>query len=109
MSDYKPSSNMTVRREDTAEQCVISLEGQFDTAAAAESGEKLLAMLDSPLNEFVLDISKLTYLASAGIRVLLLMLKKTKASGKQLRLKALQPVVRDVLEMTGMLGLFKVT
>jgi len=36
------------------------------------------------------------------------MLKKAKASGKTLRLMALQPMVRDVLEMTGMLQLFKV-
>jgi len=109
MGDYKPVSNMSVRGEDTAKQCVIFLEGQFDTAAAAEHSERLLAMLDSPLNEVVIDAGKLTYLASAGIRTLLLMLKKAKASGKALQLKSLQPMVRDVLEMTGMLGLFKVT
>ena len=107
MSEYKPASNMNVRREDASEQCTIFLEGQFDTAAAAESGESLLAILDSPKNAFVIDMDRLTYLASAGIRILLLMLKKANSSGKELRLKALQPAVRDVLEMTGMLELFK--
>lgn len=109
MGDYKPPSNMSVRREDTDKQRTIFLEGQFDTAAAAQSGEHLLAMLDSPLSVFVIDMSKLAYLASAGIRLLLSMLKKTKASGKTLQLRALQPMVRDVLEMTGMLRLFKVS
>jgi len=108
MSDHKPVSNMSVRRADSAKQCTIFMEGQFDTAAAAEHSENLLAMLDSPLNEFVIDAGGMTYLASAGIRTLLLMLKKAKASGKALQLKSLQPMVRDVLEMTGMLGLFKV-
>jgi anti-anti-sigma factor len=109
MGDQRSASNMSVRREDAAKQCTIFLEGQFDTAAAAVSGENLLAMLDSPLNAFVIDMGALTYLASAGIRILLLMLKKAKASGKELRLRTLQPMVRDVLEMTGMLQLFKIT
>ncbi|MBN2452981.1 MAG: STAS domain-containing protein [Candidatus Omnitrophica bacterium] len=109
MDSYKPVSNMSMRRKNEAKQCTIFLEGQFDTVAAAQNGENLLAMLDSPLNAFVIDMGALTYLASAGIRILLLMLKKAKTSGKELQLRALQPMVRDVLEMTGMLQLFKIT
>jgi stage II sporulation protein AA (anti-sigma F factor antagonist) len=108
MGDYKAVSRMNIRREDTADRCTIFLEGQFDTAAAAESGNKLLEEMDSPSTAFVIDMGKLTYLTSAGIRFLLLMLKKAKASGKALQLKSLQPMVRDVLEMTGMLRLFEV-
>lgn len=109
MGDYKPASNMSVRRENADKQCTIFLQGQFDTAAAAQWDENLPAMLDSPLSAFVIDMDKLTYLTSAGIRILLAMLKKAKASGKTLQLKSLQPMVRDVLEMAGMLRIFQVS
>ena len=101
-------SNMVVDKETRNGILVISLGGRFDSIAAAELGDDLVAAIDSGSASFLINMTKLTYLASAGIRILLTMLKKAKAAEKPLRLTALQPSVQEVLDMSGMLGLFEI-
>ena len=51
--------------------------------------------------QLLIDCSGVLYVSSAGLRVLLTGAKKTKAAGGSLSCCALQPMVRQVFELSG--------
>lgn len=65
----------------------------------------LAAVIDNVLkeeNNLILDFEKLDYLASSGIRVLLVTQKKINATKGALVLRHVNDVVMDIFEMTGL-------
>ena len=75
----------------------VALEGRLDTVTAPE----FESLLDENYDEncfVVIDCEKLTYISSAGLRVLLGAQKKTKG---ELKLVKVCELVMEVLEMTG--------
>lgn len=78
---------------------VATLEGRLDTATAAEAESTLLGLLVAP--GLVLEMTKVRYVSSAGLRTLLKLAKEAKAKGCAFSLVALQPAVREVFEISG--------
>ncbi len=78
---------------------VATLEGRLDTATAAAAETTLLALLVPP--GLVLDMTKVRYVSSAGLRTLLKLAKEAKTKGAKFALVALQPAVREVFEISG--------
>ena len=56
----------------------------------------------------VLDLARLDYISSAGLRVVLLLAKKLKQAGGALALCDIQPSVREVFEISGFLAILTV-
>ena len=80
--------------------------GEWDTAATAETEAALQPLFDSEGKDLVLDCAGLEYIASSGLRVLMNLLKKAKADGNRVVLKDVNAVIRDVLELTGLVSYF---
>ena len=87
---------------------IVSLKGHLDTATAPEVESRLLQMFQEGKKYMVLDFSEVTYLASAGMRVLLTLAKRVKGLAGRLMLTALLPTVHDVLSITGFLPYFEI-
>ena len=85
---------------------VAALAGRLDGFGAKEA-ENLLsgAGPDVPL---VLDCAELSYLSSAGVRLLLLLQKAASSGGSAFALSALQPFCASVIEMSGLSGMIPV-
>ena len=75
----------------------VSLEGRLDTTTAPEL-EGFLGANIGDASSLVIDCEALTYVSSAGLRVLLASHKKM--MGK-MKLKNVQELVMEVFEMTG--------
>ena len=86
---------------------VAVLAGELDTAAAAETEAALKPLFDSTGKDLVLDCADLQYIASSGIRILVNLLKTSKAKGDRVVLKNVNEVIRDVLELTGFVSYFE--
>lgn len=78
----------------------LSLSGRLDTITSPKLQDELTDVLTS-YNEVELDFSNIDYVSSAGLRVLLFGQKKTKASGKSMKVKNITPEVMEVFEVTG--------
>ena len=61
---------MKIIKELNNEQLVLSLEGELNTITAPELEEVIKNELNN-VNSLVIDLAKLNYLSSAGLRVLL--------------------------------------
>ena len=79
------------------EKLNVTLEGRLDTITAPEF-ENFLCNNYNGTGALVIDCAKLTYISSAGLRVLLSAQKKTKGS---MKLTNVCELVMEVFEMTG--------
>ena len=77
----------------------IALEGRLDTTTAPELEKELKSSL-SGASELTLDFSKLDYISSAGLRVLL-SAHKTMVGKGGMTVKNVNEVVQEVFEVTG--------
>jgi anti-anti-sigma factor len=93
--------------QENEKQLVAVLEGELDTAAAPAFEEAMQPLFDSKGREIVIDCTDLEYIASSGLRILLNILKKAKASGSRVVLRGVNEVIRDVFELTGFINLFE--
>jgi anti-sigma B factor antagonist len=75
----------------------VALDGRLDTTTAPEL-EKFLDEQYDGTGSIVIDCEKLTYISSAGLRVLLAAQKKTEGAMKLIHVCEL---VMEVFEMTG--------
>lgn len=80
---------------------ILELEGRLDSATAPDLEKKVLALIEQSANKILLDFNNLDYISSAGLRVVLMGAKKTKASGGKIVLCALKEHVKEVFDIAG--------
>ena len=91
---------MTIDKNQTGEKTVLSLSGRLDTTTAPQLQETLIPAFDGA-KEVELDFAGLTYVSSAGLRVLLMGQKTAKAKGGSMTLTHVSGEIMEVFEMTG--------
>lgn len=88
------------------EKAVFYLEGRLDMVTAPMLEEELSGSLDG-VKELTLDFEKLSYISSAGIRVLLTVQDALGEQG-EMKLIHVSEMIRGILEMTGITTLMHV-
>ena len=98
---------MTIEIQKSENQILATLEGELDTAAAAQAEVSFQPLLESNGKDVVIDCTKLEYIASSGLRLFLGILKKARGVGSRVILRNVNDVVKDVLELTGFISIFE--
>ena len=80
----------------------VVLAGEMDTITSVNAEREIGVV--SVYRKVVLDMTDVSYITSAGIRVLV-GLRKRMTPGAKLALKGVQPFVRHVLELSGLTAL----
>lgn len=81
----------------------IALGGRLDTQTYLQCEQRLAPLLLSPNRVFVLDMARLDYMSSMGLRVLMKTNKTILAAGGKLLLTNLQAPIRAVIEIANAL------
>lgn len=85
----------------------LKIHGKLNAKTAEEFGEVAdAAIADS--DTIVMDFDDVSYLASAGLRVMVSSQKKVKAKDGSLRIINVKPNVFEVFEMTGLDDVLKI-
>jgi anti-anti-sigma factor len=87
---------------------VVQLQGKVDATSAPSVEQALVGVIDQGEKRLVLDCAGLDFISSAGLRSLLLAVKKMKAAGGGISLAALQPNVKEVFDISGFSALFTI-
>ena len=90
---------MTINTEKNNETLTLKIEGRLDTTTAPVLEQTIQEEADA-VKDLILDMEKLNYISSAGLRVLLATQKKMNKIGT-LRLINVCDAVMEVFEMTG--------
>lgn len=97
---------MQINYNKEAEKLTVAPEGRLDTATALEF-EKALSELLNGVSDLILDMKKVTYVSSAGLRVLLKLQKIMFNQGK-MKLIGVNDTVMEVLEITGFANILRI-
>ena len=99
---------MEHNRTDSLGVAVIALKGRLDSANAGELEKGLGDLFTQPGQKAVVDMEKLDYISSAGLRVVLMLAKRARQTGGRLTLSCLSPSVKEVFEISGFLKIIEV-
>ena len=97
---------MMIEKHRQGAELTVMLEGRLDTVSAPD----LDAVVKNELlgvDTFILDLKKLQYTSSAGLRIILIAQKTMNKQGK-LILKNVSEAVMEVFEMTGLSDLLTI-
>ena len=94
--------------EELDDMMIVTMIGSLDTAAAIEAEETLKpATTEGMVKDIAFECKELEYIASSGLRILLDVLKKTKAKGKRVILRNVNDDILNVFKITGFINLFE--
>ena len=94
--------------EQLEDKYLVTLEGELDTAAAAEVEKTLQPLYTTGGKDVVIDCEGLEYIASSGLRILISILKGAKAGGSKVLLKNMTDDIKSVFKLTGFINIFDV-
>ena len=90
---------MTITRMEDAGTVTLKAEGWLDTVSAPILGEAVAAV--ETAETLVLDFEKVEYIASSGLRQVILASKKAKEIGARFRVINAGAAVMDIFSLTG--------
>ena len=92
---------------------LLEVSGRVDAATAPRLKQQIDALFEEGRYRIVLDLAKLEYISSPGLRVLIEARKKardwkiTDLEGGDIRIANLPPRIKEVFDLTGFTSLFE--
>ncbi|MBR4313435.1 MAG: STAS domain-containing protein [Lachnospiraceae bacterium] len=91
---------MTINKNETADNITIALSGRLDKLSSPEL-EKAMKEEVAKKKNIIFDLKDLTYISSAGLRVLLATEKENKVNEKNTTIINVNSDVMDIFVVTG--------
>ncbi len=96
--------DIAVDREDTL--AIVRVRGFLDTKSSADFERAVLALLQTGSKSFAMDFSKLDMITSAGIRILMMAVKRLGGTDR-VALWGLNQQIKVVFQIAGLAGVFQ--
>jgi len=98
---------MEVHIEHIDDVTILRFSGKIDAFSAPSITDRIDAQISSGRVKLVADFSAVDYTCSAGLRMLLRLVKETRGQNGDIRLAAVQPEVHKVLDLSGFSRILK--
>ncbi|MFA6703159.1 MAG: STAS domain-containing protein [Dysgonamonadaceae bacterium] len=86
---------------------IITIEGSIDSKTASEVQQKILeASVES--NNVIIDLTKVDFVSSAGLRVLLMVYRQIKAKNGKVILVGVSEEITEIMSITGFINFFEI-
>ncbi len=99
---------MEIKIQEHDKVAVAVITGEIDGKTAPQAQAELLPVITSS-GRIILDLSGVSFLSSAGLRMLLLLYRQATAKDGKVVLVGLSEEIKDTMSMTGFLKFFVVT
>lgn len=97
---------MKAKIEEIDGKYVATLDGEMDTVAAMEVEETLKPLYTSNGKDVIIDCTRLEYIASSGLRILISILKGAKSAGSRVVMRGVNDDIKNVFKLTGFDNIF---
>jgi anti-anti-sigma factor len=87
---------------------VVSVSGRIDAVSAPDFDRQVEEQITKGEINFLMDLSGLDYISSAGLRSMLTTAKKLRANNGDLILCGLRDIVNEVFDVSGFSTIFKI-
>ena len=99
---------MDLSKEKINDFLVLSIDGRIDTNNFNEFELVINQIFDSGEKNLIFNCSGLNYISSSGLRIFLIAQKKVNAVNGKLHLCAMQPVIKEIFDISGFSTIFKI-
>lgn len=100
---------MRISEEERDGVICLKIDGRLDGESAPAAEAKVKALLAEGRRRLLFDLSGMSYISSAGLRVVLLAVKRLQATGGQIVLAALTPDVQEVFDVSNFSRIVPIT
>lgn len=97
---------MDIHVKKMAKRLIVSLIGKLDAVSVGEFDKEMDGQIKTGESDFILDLSRLDYISSAGLRSILSTSKRLKENKGTITLCGLHGGVREVFDMSGFSSIF---
>ena len=97
---------LSIKSEGKDGAMIVTITGRVDSVTAGTLDKELEKIMHAD-KKVVLDLKEITYLSSAGVRVIVKMLRNEQKAGGNVKLACIPHMVEEVLETVGMTELLK--
>ena len=91
---------LEIRSEENGSEVVIYIEGRMDTNSSPKVMEEVEKYVNTA-QKIILDIEKVDYVSSAGLRVFVMAGQQIIANGGELNVRNVANPIAEIFEMTG--------
>ena len=91
---------MTINKEQENQKVTLYVDGRLDTTTAPKFQDALMPAFEEA-EEIIVDLTKLAYMSSAGLRVLLMGQKTANAKGVSLKISGVSEEIMEIFVITG--------
>ena len=99
---------MDITTEQAGTVVTVALSGRLDAATSKSVEEHLLDAIAKGAQGLVIDLQRLDYISSVGLRVFIVAGKRMKATNGRLVVCALKPEIAQVFTIAGFMNLFPI-
>ena len=100
--------DVTVTSRTSGERTVVDVTGEIDVYTAPALREELGALIDSEHTDLIVDLTKVGFMDSTGLGVLVGALKKVRTIGGDLRLVINEEKILKVFRITALTQVFTI-
>jgi len=86
---------------------IVEISGSIDSKTAPDLQQNILDIV-ADTNKIILDLTKVSFVSSAGLRVLLMVYRQLKAKDGKVVLVGVSDEIKDVMFMTGFITFFSI-
>lgn len=92
---------MNIQTRQADDILVVEMEGRLDSRAAGSSHDEMLRLIQADNKQIVINLEKLDFVSSAGLRVFLRASKLLSTSGGELKLCCANELIEKVIRTAG--------
>ena len=100
-------SKLDIQKTVSGKKSVLAISGRLDANSTGQLDDTINALIREGIYDVELDLGKVVYLSSLGIRVLVGQFKNLSKIGGSLTLPVMSDPVKEVLKMVGMADMFQ--
>lgn len=99
---------MQIHQSNRGGVAIVSPAGRIDTTTSGTVEDAIRQLVDGGARNVLVDLSRVDYISSAGLRVFLVLAKRMKDLRGTLVLSGMTEPVRQVFQLAGFMPLFRV-
>ena len=91
--------DITINKQD--EKTLVTLNGRIDTSSANQFQQDIAPLMEGDRPDIDIDCSGMAYTSSQGLRIFLMLQKSVIARKGKLVMRNMNPMVKEVFDITG--------
>ena len=99
---------MKIKTRTVYDVLVVDMSGRLDSRSAGDAGDRIVSIVQGEQRRVLLNLEKLEYVSSAGLRVIIRGAKLLQGNRGEFKICNARGAVRDALETSGFYSLINI-